>query len=573
MEIHNKTVLILGGWGLVGMAVCRQALSEHPKELIVASLSEAEARDAVMQLSQEYEGPCRITAVWGNIFVRDALQGKSRQEILQDAALRAMLIEDVLGELNEAILERSLLFQIIHQYRPNIVVDCVNSATAVAYQDVFASYYRISGHLQEVKTQQAYSVPFVAEVEKLLCTLYVPQVIRHVQILYEAMRRARTEVYVKVGTSGTGGMGLNIPYTHSEEKPSRVLLSKSSIAGAHTMLLFLMARTPDAPITKEIKPTAAIAWKRIAYGPVLRQGKPIPLYDCPPQAAVALSDKLLLKEETAGGSAWQALGGEVLKSVFVDTGENGIFSLGEFTAISDSGQMEFVTPEEIARNILYEVKGGNTGHDIINALDNSVMGPTYRAGVMRASVLQQMKELAAAHEADSVAFELLGPPRLSKLLFEAHLLKLAYQTLAGVRAQNPEEMATRLEAEIMRNSRLRAEIISIGIPILLTDGRHLLRGPDIKIPPFRGHNVLDLTPAHLEQWAHDGWVDLRVANMRRWQARVEKLEEEMQAIPEHETSSRYFRNRRYWLEDGGIDIGKLVGWIFSTEEKGARMKE
>lgn len=235
--------------------------------------------------------------------------------------------------------------------------------------------------------------------------------------------------------------------------------------------------------------------------------------------------------------------------------------------------MEFVTPEEIARNILYEVKGGNTGHDIINALDNSVMGPTYRAGVMRASVLQQMKELAAAHEADSVAFELLGPPRLSKLLFEAHLLKLAYQTLAGVRAQNPEEMATRLEAEIMRNSRLRAEIISIGIPILLTDGRHLLRGPDIKIPPFRGHNVLDLTPAHLEQWAHDGWVDLRVANMRRWQARVEKLEEEMQAIPEHETSSRYFRNRRYWLEDGGIDIGKLVGWIFSTEEKGARMKE
>ncbi len=573
MEIHNKTVLVLGGWGLVGMAVCRQALSEHPKELIVASLSEAEARDAVMQLSQEYEGPCRITAVWGNIFVRDALQGKSRQEILQDAALRAMLIEDVLHELNEAILERSLLFQIIHQYRPNIVVDCVNSATAVAYQDVFASYYRISGHLQEVKTQQTYSAPFVAEVEKLLCTLYVPQLIRHVQILYEAMRRARTEVYVKVGTSGTGGMGLNIPYTHSEEKPSRVLLSKSSIAGAHTMLLFLMARTPDAPITKEIKPTAAIAWKRIAYGPVLRQGKPIPLYDCPPQAAVPLGDKLLLKEETAGGSAWQALGGEVLKSVFVDTGENGIFSLGEFTAISDSGQMEFVTPEEIARNILYEVKGGNTGHDIINALDNSVMGPTYRAGVMRASVLQQMKELAAAHEADSVAFELLGPPRLSKLLFEAHLLKLAYQTLAGVRAQNPEEMATRLETEIMRNARLRAEIISIGIPILLTDGRHLLRGPDIKIPPFRGHNVLDLTPAHLEQWAHDGWVDLRVDNMRRWQARVEKLEEEMQAIPEHETSSRYFRNRRYWLEDDGIDIGKLVGWIFSTEEKGARMKE
>ncbi|MDZ7269208.1 MAG: short-chain dehydrogenase [candidate division KSB1 bacterium] len=573
MEIQNKTVLVLGGWGLVGMAVCRQALSEHPKELIVASLTEAEARDAVLQLREEYAGPCRITPAWGNIFVRDTLQGKSRQEILQDETLRAMLIEDVLDELNEAILQHSLLFQIIQQYRPNLIVDCVNSATAVAYQDVFASYYRIRGHLAQVKQQQASPAALVAEVEKLLCTLYVPQLIRHVQILYEAMRRARTEVYVKVGTSGTGGMGLNIPYTHSEEKPSRVLLSKSSIAGAHTMLLFLMARTPDAPITKEIKPTAAIAWKRIAYGPVLRQGRPIPLYDCPPQAAVTLDDKLVLQDGAAGSAPWQALDGEVLQSVFVDTGENGIFSLGEFTAISDSGQMELVTPEEIARNILYEVKGGNTGHDIINALDNSVMGPTYRAGVMRAAVLQQMKELAAAHKVDSVAFELLGPPRLSKLLFEAHLLKLVFRTMAAVRAQQPEEMAARLEAELLRNARLRAEIISIGIPILLSDGRRLLRGPEIKIPPFRGSNVLALTPDHLEQWAHDGWVDLRAANMRLWQSRMEKIEEEIRAIPERDTSSRYMRNRRYWQEEDGIDIGKLVGWIFSTEEKGARMKE
>jgi hypothetical protein len=42
------------------------------------------------------------------------------------------------------------------------------------------------------------------------------------------MVKAGTGAYVKIGTSGTGGMGLNIPYTHSEEKPSRVLLSKSA---------------------------------------------------------------------------------------------------------------------------------------------------------------------------------------------------------------------------------------------------------------------------------------------------------------------------------------------------------
>ena len=36
------------------------------------------------------------------------------------------------------------------------------------------------------------------------------------------------------------------------------------------------------------------------------------------------------------------------------------------------GQMEFITPEEIARVVVYEIKGGNTGHDVIDALDNSV---------------------------------------------------------------------------------------------------------------------------------------------------------------------------------------------------------
>ena len=71
-------------------------------------------------------------------------------------------------------------------------------------------------------------------------------------------------------------MGLNVPYTHSEEKPSRVLLSKSAVGGAHSMLLFLMARTPGAPITKEIKPAAAIAWKKIAYGPISRASRADP---------------------------------------------------------------------------------------------------------------------------------------------------------------------------------------------------------------------------------------------------------------------------------------------------------
>ena len=238
------------------------------------------------------------------------------------------------------------------------------------------------------------------------------------------MSEVGTKVYLKIGTSGTGGMGLNIPYTHSEEKPSRVLLSKSSIAGAHTLLLFLMGRTPGGPITKEIKPTAAIAWKRIEFGEIKRRGKPIELADIPVSQAVPLKDKFQICSDFNFRST-----GETLKSVFIDTGENGIFSRGEFETITAQNQMEFVTPEEIADVAVFEIKGGNTGHDIVSSLDHATLEPTYRAGYMQHMAVKKLDELEKQNGKFSIAFELLGPPRLSKLLYEIHLLRLFNKTM------------------------------------------------------------------------------------------------------------------------------------------------
>jgi len=84
--------------------------------------------------------------------------------------------------------------------------------------------------------------------------------------------------------------------------------------------------------------------------------------------------------------------------------------------------MEMVTPEEIAENVTRELLGASTGKDIVSALDASTMGPSYRAGYLRESALRMMSALEEETNTSSVAFEMLGPPRLSKLLFEAHLL-------------------------------------------------------------------------------------------------------------------------------------------------------
>ncbi|MCL5021662.1 MAG: short-chain dehydrogenase [Bacteroidetes bacterium] len=567
MEIKGKTVLVLGGWGLVGSAVCRKLVPEKPDKVIVSSLSKSESMDAVNQLRCEFPllDPDFFVPYWGNIFVREDFKDLQREDIIGDPARRRTLIGDTIEELSDETIKASTLYSLLTDYRPEVIVDCINSATAIAYQDQFQSSRLLLKELNKSKDGETNGLH--DSVERLLCTLYTPQLIRHVQILYRSMHDAGTRIYVKIGTSGTGGMGLNIPYTHSEEKPSSVLLSKSAVAGAHTLLLFLMGRTPDAPITKEIKPTAAIGWKRIEFGEIKRRGKSIILQDCSPDDPYVIDGSLELKT----GAKTQKTS-EPLRSVFIDTGENGLFSRGEFEAITTPGQMEYVTPEEIAEDVIYEIKGGNTGHDIINALDNATLAPTYRAGYLFHSAFSKMKELEQEYNVDSVAFELLGPPRLSKLLYESYLLSRRFKDFKTALSASAESMSEELFQFIKSNRDLRSEIISIGIPILMPDGKSLLRGEEIKIPPFKGEPVMPANQKSVDAWAHDGWVDLRITNMTLWKNRLCEIQKMTEPIPRGETSSRFIYTRDYWNNFERIEPGKMVGWIFSYEEKGLRMK-
>jgi NAD(P)-dependent dehydrogenase (short-subunit alcohol dehydrogenase family) len=562
VDIEGKNALVLGGYGLVGTAVCRGLLEHRPARLVVSSLRREESEAAVDSLRSAFPGLAdRIRPAWGDILLRAEWQdGEAgihpRLSVLADATKRRRLVGDILDELNEDILTASLLYQLITGTAQgvdgpaHIIVDCVNTATAVAYQNVFQTARRLEDRIARNEPTD-----WPEEVERLLTSLYIPQLVRHMQILYEAMMRAGTQAYVKVGTSGTGGMGFNIPYTHGEEKPSRVLLSKSAVAGAQTLLTFLIARTPGGPtVVKEIKPTAVIAWKDIGYGPIRRGGRDLPLFDCPPTEAVSLDDPRARLPEADFGTKT----GETLRSVYIDTGENGLFAAAEFAAITTLGQMEYVTPEEIAANIVAEIRGGATGRDVIQALDGAVMGPSYRAGILRQAALTRLRQLQAEHHDDSIAFEILGPPRLSKLLYEAHLLQLECGTLAGVLERKASDLATSLEKRLGRDAALRQRILSIGIPILLPDGRRLLRGPAVK-----------------SQDAEHGWVDLTPDNLAHWQERIAGLRAYLNVSAHAPASSgpdRVYPSAAAWSGDEVFDVGEVVGWLFIHEEKGRRGK-
>jgi len=542
VNITDRKVLVLGGYGLVGTAVSREILARKPKELQIHSLRAEESESAKAELAAEF-GDIEITTSSGDIF-------GLVEEADRDTKIRAQV-----GTLRDEKLPQYLLYQLLSEKSPDVVIDCVNTATAIAYSDIFQAARNVRTPLEAGDSASD------EQVRGLLEALYMPRLIRHIQVLYRGMQDAGSGVYVKVGTSGTGGMGLNVPYTHSEEKPSSVLLSKSAVAGAHSMLLFLMARTPDAPITKEIKPAAAIAWKKIGRGPISRKGKPIRISEGTPQP---IPETFSSYDSTAAVET-----DAVLDTAYIDTGENGLFSMEEFALLTTAEQMEFVTPEEIAQYLVFEIEGGNTGYDIINALDNAVLGPTYRAGFMRGWALSRMQELEDEGETRSIAFEMLGPPRNSKLLFECHLLREAYGSMEAVRKTTADEMSTRLDELVRSNQRLANEVISVGVPIVLSNGEYI-RGTEVIVP--KEANEAPVDPQTLEKWIADGWADIREANCQRWIDRFRAIHDEIESIPEGDSSSRFMRNHRFWADEQKIQPGKIAGWILSVEEKGARFK-
>ncbi|KAB2853852.1 MAG: SDR family oxidoreductase, partial [Sphingopyxis terrae] len=253
------------------------------------------------------------------------------------------------------------------------------------------------------------------------------------------------------------------------------------------------------------------------------------------------------------------------------TGSSAVDARAELAKNNAHGRL--ISPEEIAQAVKEELTGANTGYDIIGMLSNTVMKSTYRAGVMREHALEELRELELKHGA-GIAFEILGPPRLSKLLFEAETLRRTFGTLSAIAKADPARMSARLADLVKKDAELRSRVVSIGIPILLPDGVSLLRGPRVAIPAWRGADRVRLTAATRDRCAHDGWVDLRETNMRLWIARAKGLTAEIATGKESRrgsdiaTSSRTHRKRYEVTRDGKreMNIGEIVGWIFNEEE-------
>jgi hypothetical protein len=573
---QKESFLILGGAGLVGKQIAHRIATDmnlSPRKIVIASLFSQEVEKALAYLSKATgDRPIEWVGEHGNIFVRNEYADTNPKELLADPTHREALFADLFDKIEDAY-EHSHLVTIIRKHRPDVIIDSVNTATAISYQNVYIASNQARKQVQDLlETVRMGDIEFAHnKTEKASLALYelllsqsLPELIRHVFLLHKAMVEVGTRLYLKIGTTGTGGMGLNIPYTHSEDKPSAQLITKTAVAFAHTGLLFLMARTAGGPIVKEIKPGGMIGYADIVFRPIPERGKHGKFMYRYSGQTEWLNNHLALHQSE---SMFENLG--VLEMPIIDTGENGLFTKGEFETITALGQMEFITPEEIAHEVAMEIQGSTTGRDVIAAIDGAVMNPTYRAGYLRHRALTDLERLEAETSTHSVALGHLGPPELSKLLWEAELFKLRYKTLRSVLKHTPEELSEEL-SELIQSEEfdpMCQTIVSLGLPILLSNGGQIIRGPHIKIPE-RIEPEVRFTEEDVDAWAQKGWVDLRPRNMALWEERFAKMESSRLQIRGRGSAAVTLEG--YIYDD--IRIGEVVGWIFNNEHEGYRIK-
>jgi hypothetical protein len=554
------TYLLLGGAGLVGFQVAYEVGSRlGPERIVIVSRTEGSVSRATAALG-ELLPEVEVVGEWGDVFVREEYARATRAALLDEPESREGIFDDMLGPFDEAYA-RSHLTTLVRRHRPTVVVDAINTATAISYQDVYTSSVLAKREIDGWIADDRSAAPHLAEsVETLILSQAVPQLIRHVRVLHRALKEAGTRLYVKIGTTGTGGMGLDIPYTHSEDRPSAKLMTKTAVAFAHTGLLFLLARTEGGPVVKEIKPAALIGYAAVDHRPIRQHGTPVQRYRTV-RETVGSTLRLLVDRDRL-----TQLGPVTLP--VVDTGENGVFTKGEFEAITALGQMEMVTPEEIARLCVLEIRGGATGKEVLGALDASVLGPSYRGGVVRTDALSDLTRLEEETGTHSVALGQLGPPELSKLLWEAELLRLAVGTVSGILASTADEIAERWAAVIEDRPEIADTITSLGLPILLDGGTTLLRGPFIRIPEVAGTDRVEIGAGDLDRWADKGWVDLRPSNARRWRQRFRLMREARLGTAQPGSAGITVAG---YLPDQ-LQIGTIAAWVLANEHGGSRIK-
>jgi hypothetical protein len=154
---------------------------------------------------------------------------------------------------------------------------------------------------------------------------------------------------------------------------------------------------------------------------------------------------------------------------------------------------------------------------------------------------------------------MLGPPRLSKRLYESHVLSRIRPSVRALAESDAAGLSRDAARHVVEDGGLRSTVISVGLPIIVGEGR-VFRGSVILVRPGNGD---------VEQAIATGWVDLRPPNCALWIERAKCM------IAEAGSRERGSGSGVDWdaIEpDDPIRPPAFATWIFRREDRGERIK-
>jgi hypothetical protein len=213
--------------------------------------------------------------------------------------------------------------------------------------------------------------------------------------LYEALSLITKPLhYIQVGTTGSGGLGFNIPFTHGEGLEQKPIIHKAAFSGITSQLLVMLSRSfPSGKISvSEIKP------------------------------GLAIFDSKIQISKLAGASC-----------VTLDGGESGHYTYNEVALLMRL--MGFTTADLVVEKIMAIIdgeqrKGKVSSNDITAAMNASILTEGKADGAQRKKILKQMRDAGGEH--NIIATGNLGPRSVTAQLLQS------YMRLKGVTMLDPD---------------------------------------------------------------------------------------------------------------------------------------
>ena len=530
------TILVIGT-GQIGKATLFRLLQSNPKKVIVHNLTKQESEDCINLFRPVFKKTQFIES-YGNIFMPYKLKDVTRQDLIKHSK---EIIEYFYSELSEELLKQSTIYNLISKYSPDIVIDAVNSATF------------LGNSYNPEKEKNLFDRNSAKCCENLMLDDFVTKIINFVSGLKYALEKYPVKKYIKVSTTGLGGMGLNIPYTHGDNPQfnlSYALMGKVSASGIMHQLLWSLAHTPGFNISLVVPGTFvgldSVKDENVdnSYGFVRKIKTPL-LY------------QLVLGKELKYAANKD---GEFIHFPVVRAGENHVYSEYELKLLTAIGQMEAITKEEVAKAVTNIIDGDNKS-DLFVAMDKAVLQPTY-AG--RGMVNDAIKKLQDFRYKYGVATGNLGG-KTAKELYELYFIKQIAPTVSEVLHG---EITQKVNDYVLKNTELVCEIVSLGIPVLFQNEQIAIG--DYTLLPEKDADK-KITKEHLERWRSQGWIDLSKENMMKWKRVFQEIQEVVDKNKKYTYNS--FVNSTNALLKEDYDIAEILAYYYTSRGKGRKQMD